>query len=42
MNTQTNGIGKVRIGGQSPSLPRPTSDAGKVRFGGTAPDLPRK
>jgi hypothetical protein len=42
MSTQTNDTGKVRIGGQSPSLPRPTSNVGEVRFGGTAPGLPRK
>jgi hypothetical protein len=41
MSTQTNDTGKIRVGGQSPSLPRPTSDAGKVRLGGTSPSLPR-
>ena len=34
--------GKVRLGGQSPSLPVRTTDSGKVRLGGQSPSLPRK
>jgi hypothetical protein len=35
--------GKVRLGGQSPSLPpRAIADSGKVRMGGQSPSLPRK
>ena len=32
--------GKVRLGGQSPSLPVRTTDSGKVRLGGQSPSLP--
>jgi hypothetical protein len=42
MSSQMNDAAKVRMGGTSPSLPRPTRDAGKVRLGGTASSLPRK
>jgi hypothetical protein len=39
----TTDSGKIRMGGQSPSLPvRPTTDASKVRMGGQSPSLPRK
>ena len=38
----TTDAGKVRMGGQSPSLPIRTADAGKVRMGGQSPSLPRK
>src|SRR5947207_6015164 len=38
----TTDSGKIRMGGQSPSLPtRPTADAGKVRTGGQSPSLVR-